>query len=263
MEGLEVVRLLRLLKQERKLNVEVVGRLGWEECDPVEILGLIFNESFDIIHFAGHGIYDPERPNRSGWVFGFGRDQTELKTLSAREIFLARRVPRLVFSNACFSAVVTAGKLTAEDMNRRLAGLAEAFFERGVPNYIGAGWPVRDDLAVRFATEFYAQALAGQPAVAFSAMPSGASSAGAAGAPQPLWQAVASARRLIAHDGSTWGAYHHYGQPEGRLLRTDSVPRAAPEEKTPAKAARKAPARTKRKPAARTGRAKRPARKGR
>ena len=69
----------------------------------------------------------------------------------------------MVFSNACFSAAVNKGRaLTPAEMNRQLAGIAEAFFERGVQNYIGAGWPVADDLAVRFATTFYEHALTGR-----------------------------------------------------------------------------------------------------
>jgi len=268
LEGEEVVRLLRQIKQEANLNIEVIGRIGAEECDPVEILGLILNGNFDIIHFAGHGIYDTERPNRSGWVFGFGKDESELKTLSAREIFLARQVPRLVFSNACFSAVVTKGQLTAEEMNRRLAGLAEAFFERGVPNYIGAGWPVRDDLAVRFATEFYAQALTGRPAVDFSTSPPEDRRGPAVGPPQVLYQAVSLARRLIAHDGSTWGAYQHYGQADAHLLSLEKRAPAAPAERPKARPARKAAAKkaaTKKSPAkkAPAGRRKRKTGRGR
>jgi CHAT domain-containing protein len=47
-------------------------------------------------------------------------------------------------------------------MNRRLAGLAEAFFECGIQNYIGAAWPVDDEPAVEFAKVFYKNALLGE-----------------------------------------------------------------------------------------------------
>jgi hypothetical protein len=173
------------------LQLEIVSRIGAEECDPLEILALILNEEFDIVHFAGHGIFDDKNPAHSGWVFG--RDCI----LSAQEIFRARRVPRLVFANACFSAVVREGTaLTADEMNRHLAGLAEAFFERGVQNYIGAGWPVADQPAVTFAATFYQNVL--QRAT--------------------LGEALATARREIQEDGPTWGAYHHYGSVDTTLL---------------------------------------------
>lgn len=74
--------------------------------------------------------------------------------LTAREIILLRQSPRLIFANACFSSVVNKKALTADGMNRNLAGMAEAFFERGALNYLGAGWRVQDDLAEKFATTF-------------------------------------------------------------------------------------------------------------
>jgi CHAT domain-containing protein len=154
----------------------------------------VLNEEFDVIHFAGHGVFDEKSPARSGWVFG--KDCI----ISAREIFRARRVPRLVFANACFSAVVTPGEaLTAAEMNRQLAGLAEAFFERGIMNYIGTGWPVEDLPAVTFATIFYEHVLQGER----------------------LGHALSTARQRILDNGATWGAYQHYGQVAARLVRPD------------------------------------------
>jgi CHAT domain-containing protein len=162
----------------------------------VEILALILNENFDLIHYSGHGIFDQQDPANSGWVFGKEPDG-KYHTLSAREIFKARRVPRLVFANACFSAVVReGGAATADEMNRELAGMAEAFFERGVQNYIGSGWPVGDTQAVAFAGAFYAKALAGGE----------------------LGDALADGRRAILGQGSTWGAYHHYGRSNAKLV---------------------------------------------
>ncbi len=135
----------------------------------MEILSLIFDEEFDLIHFAGHGIFaekkspDGSAPNAKvgGWVFG--RDETgDLEILSAKEIFRLRRVPRLVFSNACFSSQIgaTSGDTVfTTDDNHESAGLAEAFFLRGIENYIGAGWQVNDNYAVEFAKTFYEQTL--------------------------------------------------------------------------------------------------------
>jgi CHAT domain-containing protein len=94
--------------------------------------------------------------------------------------------------------VVTAGQaLTAAEMNRQLAGLVQAFFERGVLNYIGTGWPVEDGPATSFARIFYETILQGDT----------------------LGSALAAARQEILHDGSTWGAYQHYGQVDDRLVR--------------------------------------------
>ena len=87
-----------------------------------------------------------------------------------------------------------------DEGNRGLAGLAEAFFERGVQNYIGAGWPVDDEPAAAFAREFYRHALSGKP----------------------LGEALAAARECIQDKGPTWGAYQHYGQADASLVRPAS-----------------------------------------
>ena len=195
-EGLKVVEVLNRFKSafekkpEWKITIE--DRIGWERCDPVELLELIVNGAFDVIHYAGHGVFDEKRPNNGGWVFG--KDAV----LTAREIFSARQVPRLVFSNACFSGICNTGDTTPRATTRKLAGLAEAFFERGVQNYIGTGWEVEEKSAKDFAEVFYEEVMTG----AF------------------LGDALAKARVKIFGYGTTWGAYQHYGQPNARVVET-------------------------------------------
>ena len=86
--------------------------------------------------------------------------------------------------------------LTKHVHTRHLAGLAQAFFERGVENYIGTGWPVDDAAALEFAKVFYAQALSGEE----------------------LGSSLSKAREAILTIGSTWGAYQHYGQATAKLI---------------------------------------------
>jgi CHAT domain-containing protein len=192
-EGRAVVQILRHMKEAQGLDLTIEQRIGADECDPVELLALILSEEFDLIHYSGHGDFDEKNPAKSGWIFG------KENILSAREIFRARRVPRLIFANACFSGVIRSGKpFTLQESNRSLAGLAQAFFERGVQNYIGTGWPVDDAAALEFAKVFYTETLSGAD----------------------LGSALAKARREILNDGSTWGAYQHYGQATTKLIAT-------------------------------------------
>lgn len=219
-EGRAVVRVLNYIKNKWDLKIDVVDRIGDTECDPVKILGLILEGGFDVVHYAGHGTFDEQNPSHGGWVFGAN------SYLTAREIFRARRVPRVIFANACFSAVVNKGRpLSASDMNRHLAGIAEAFFERGVQNYIGSGWPVQDDLAVDFATTFYEYALTGRVLEIVQKgldLTEGAEEDARVSfdfnADRTLGQAIRKGRERIIHDGSTWGAYHHYGNANDLLL---------------------------------------------
>lgn len=194
-EGEKVLEVFKKFGEEHQndpnYGITIESRIGSDQCDPVELLELILNGGFDIIHYAGHGVFDEKQPNNSGWVFG--KDAI----LSAREIFSARQVPRLIFANACFSAVVNNGEVPSpRASNRKLAGLAEAFFERGVQNYIGTGWEVGDSEAQMFAEVFYNSALRGDF----------------------LGDSLAAARLKIFKWGSTWGAYQHYGQSNARVI---------------------------------------------
>jgi pimeloyl-ACP methyl ester carboxylesterase len=194
-EGREVARILRNFPtKQHKIFVEVEEHIGPDQCDPVEILALLLSGAYDIVHYSGHGDYDSENPSGSGWVFG--KDCV----LSAREIFRARKVPRLVFANACFSAVTTKGRaLSADEQSKGLASIAQAFFERGVSNYIGSGWPVNDDQATKLALIFYEDLLIGKP----------------------LCDALQRGRAEVSGYGDTWGAYQHYGNANDVMLKVD------------------------------------------
>jgi len=194
-EGREVARVFRNFPaKQHGIFVEVEEHIGPDQCDPVEILALLLSGAFDIVHYAGHGDYDKDNPAGSGWIFG--KDCV----LSAREIFRARKVPRLVFANACFSAVTTRGQaLSADEQSRGLASIAQAFFERGVSNYIGSGWPVNDEQATKLARTFYEGLLTGKP----------------------ICDALQAGRAEISAYGDTWGAYQHYGNPNDIVLKVD------------------------------------------
>jgi hypothetical protein len=197
-EGRRVVELLTRangrMVGDAKLDIEVHHRIGAAECDPVEILALLLSGDFDIVHYAGHGDYNAEDPASTGWVFGANT------MLTARDIFRARKVPRLVFANACFSGVVRGGPAFGPDeMSPALATIAHAFFERGVPNYIGSGWPVDDAQALTMADHFY-------PALLDR---------------KTIGNALHVGRKAIFDEQieSTWGAYQHYGDPNDTILR--------------------------------------------
>ncbi len=174
-----------------------------EPCDPFKLALLIVNEHFDVIHYAGHGAsYSNTR--RAGWVFD------EDCFLSAQEIFRVRQVPRLVFANACFSAVTS----NQNEQLGQLVGLAQAFFARGIPNYIGAGWQVDDACACECARWFYTRVLGlRRPA-------NGGEIIGTA-PPATIGESLLEARRAVfkfRNESSSWGAYQHYGRVTDKLL---------------------------------------------
>jgi hypothetical protein len=180
-----------------------------EPCDPFALAMLIVNEQFDVIHYAGHGRFE-QAMGRAGWVFD------EDCFLTARDIFRVRQVPRLVFANACFSAATTEESERPEN----LVGLAQAFFARGIPNFIGAGWQVDDDCALECARWFYARVLglrepdAGPGVIGTSP-------------PGTIGDALLEGRKKafkFKPESASWGAYQHYGRVSDKLLPFINTP---------------------------------------
>jgi CHAT domain-containing protein len=177
-------------------NVEVARLFGPSEATRVAVLDKLINQRFDLLHYAGHCFYNADDPPRSGWLF------SHEEVLSAHELGRIDRIPRFVFSNACESGI------TPDRADQRSAGLApsfaEAFFARGVSNFICTAWPVDDAAALAFSLRVYRGLL-------------GLLSSGA----EPLHEAIKAARIEIATMGdggrATWGAYQHYGDPHFRL----------------------------------------------
>jgi hypothetical protein len=201
--------------------IEVVHLSGPTEASLTEVLLTLMTRPFDVFHFAGHCFYDKSDPQASGYVF----HADPLEALTARELNRVDRVPKFVFSNACESGV------TQDRLDRRSVDLppsfAEAFFNRGVANFVCTAWPV-DDLAARqFALRLYAGLLG--LTLDDSDRPTGRSKDG----PLSIHRALQDARVAIAgtpNGAQTWGAYQHYGNPFYRFFAarpTEESPRAA------------------------------------
>lgn len=187
----------------RVFPVEVVRLFGPGEATRVAVLDQLINSRFDLLHYAGHCYFNSDDPMNSGWLF----NSDPLQVLTADELGRIDRVPRFVFSNAC-EAGITPDR--AAEQNALLAPcFAEAFFVRGVSNYICAAWPVDDVSALTFAQRFYRGML-------------GVRDAGLA--PEAAYEAMTAARRAAAALGGggmqTWGAYQHYGDPNFRMVAT-------------------------------------------
>jgi pimeloyl-ACP methyl ester carboxylesterase len=215
-EGNAVADLLELynLLTASENRIEVVRLIGPVEATRVSVLQHLMTRSYDVLHFAGHCVYDAERPRASGWIFSGG------ERLTANEIQRVDRVPSLVVSNACESGIVP------ERSGARAAALAptfaETFFARGVSNFVCTAWPVGDREARDFALTLYAALLG----LKFdeTKLPRALrtdSHCYSTDASQPFHVAMRNARRAIAaapYDRHSWGAYQHYGNPYARLF---------------------------------------------
>jgi hypothetical protein len=214
-EGAEVAYLFESFNtvndESSDKRVEVVRLLGPYEARRTNVLRRLMLHRYDVLHFAGHCIYDKDRPTSSGWIFSQAKDER----LSANELNRIDRIPRFVFSNACESGITPD---RSERRSDQLApSFAEAFFARGVSNFVCTAWPVDDVAAREFALALYAALLG---------LPKGdqGNRYGLSG-PQPMHAAMREARLAVANSplgARTWGAYQHYGNPYFRFF-DDSV----------------------------------------
>lgn len=164
--------------------------LRGREATRSRVLEALRSGRFDLVHYAGHALFDEVRPGDSGLLCA------RRERLRGSDLAGLALPPRLLLANACESGRVR----RAGDGLRRAAlsaGLAEAFLGAGIAHYLGTWWPVTDGPAARFATVFHARLLAGD-------------SCGAA---------VLAARRGVQKAGSAdWADYLHYGDPATVLL---------------------------------------------
>ena len=148
----------------------------------------------ELVHFAGHGVYDDEDPARSGLVFASG-------VLSSPGLLQSLAGTPIIFSNACHSGVLDAGGAGTDarpDARGQSAwtGLAASFLLNGAANYLGSLWPIYDDSSRALAGEFYELLCAGTP----------------------VGEALRRARLAIHAAGDpTWAAFVLFGCPRNRV----------------------------------------------
>jgi hypothetical protein len=217
-----------------KTRVEVKRLFGPLEATRTNVLRELMLRSYDVLHFAGHCVYRWDGdPTLSGWIFN--ADRREL--LTANELTRIDRIPKFVFSNACESGI------TPDRSRERSVDLApsfaEAFFARGVANFVCAAWPVDDAAARIFALTLYSALLGikldqadlddggGERGGEKEKERDGLSAAEAVARKKaqldarrqtavPMHEAMRDARVTIAERSAgrlTWGAYQHYGNP--------------------------------------------------
>jgi CHAT domain-containing protein len=176
--------------------IVVESLIGPTQATCIEVLKRLMTQTYDILHYSGHCVYDKLDHTKSGWLFSGGQ------RLTANELTRVDRVPPFVFSNACESGVTP----SRPDLRTpELApSFAEAFFGRGVKNFVCTAWPVQDDPAALFASAFYSSLLGkenGQPAFMNDAM-----------------RAAREAVRTNFAGVLGWAAYQHYGNPYFRMV---------------------------------------------
>ena len=156
-----------------------------------EVLDMLRNGGFQVLHFATHGQFNSEDADQSQLELADGTlIPADLQGSGLRGI---RKGRPLVFLNACNIGRSAFG-LTG------LGGWADKLFnEAQVSAFVGTLWEVTDDLAAEFSAQFYDALAAGKT----------------------LSEALHTARmhiRELAPANPTWLAYTLYGDPNATVV---------------------------------------------
>lgn len=122
------------------------------EVTEADLRQMLRQGNYDILHYAGHATFEPNRPESSAWWLSDGPFSAQ----SIRNTLEWRKTrPWLVFANAC-----EAGKDgTPRTYQTHVLGLASAFLDQGVSAYIAPLWRIDDVVAAEAAQVFYQQLL--------------------------------------------------------------------------------------------------------
>jgi pimeloyl-ACP methyl ester carboxylesterase len=119
-----------------------------------EVRALLRDGRYDIVHFAGHGLFRVDDPETSAWILSDG----ELWSLEIRNTLADHPSPPwLVFANACEAGMD--GARPNRRYHDNVFGLATAFINQGVAAYIAPLWPIDDLLAQYISLGFYRELL--------------------------------------------------------------------------------------------------------
>lgn len=153
--------------------------------------------SFDLLHYAGHGVADPGSADRAKLVLKVIQQDGEWKARSLAAVDVEKyanlmhegRAPVVVL-NAC-----QVGRL-GHDLGG-IGGFAQAFLSRGAGVFVGSLWSVGDEPALQFVETFYNHLAKGKT----------------------MAQATIAAREAARNGGdTTWLAYTVYANPHARLV---------------------------------------------
>ncbi|MCA9700021.1 MAG: CHAT domain-containing protein, partial [Myxococcales bacterium] len=104
---------------------------------------------YDVLHFAGHGLFDSARPEDSGWLLSDGiLTVTELQNT----LRWCKSPPWLIYANACSGGMVEA---RVPRYQGAVHGMADACIRAGVSAFIAPLWKIHDESAKLLATSFY------------------------------------------------------------------------------------------------------------
>jgi len=150
--GDELERIERLFKERKtRCHVDVVRA---SELTYPRVWELLTEGGYHLVHYAGHGYYDPDNPATSALFFWRDARRQEIRPLRASELKnrLKDTPVQFVYLSCCRGA--QAGAAT-DLLTSDFLGVMDALLVAQVPAVLGMRWPVSDAVAPVLAEAFY------------------------------------------------------------------------------------------------------------
>jgi hypothetical protein len=149
------------LEEEGAKIAGALGALPGVETLPLHnptieaLRNLLLREDFHVLHFMGHGDFDPE--SGQGVLYFADADEGEVPVAGTLLASHLTDLPslRLVFVNACETA--------RSNARAPFAGVATALLRAGLPAVVAMQRPIGDESALEFSRSVYRRLAAGDP----------------------------------------------------------------------------------------------------
>ncbi|MFQ6101419.1 MAG: CHAT domain-containing protein [Anaerolineae bacterium] len=134
--------------------------LPTKEATLAQVREELQNCPYHVLHYSGHGYYDPQNPEESCLFFwDDSNGKRKVGKLTGQELKLTMKSTRahptslrFAYLSCCWGA---AGAKAVSLLDNDFLGIADALVQAGVPAVLSYRWPVSDDGAEKLALAFY------------------------------------------------------------------------------------------------------------
>jgi hypothetical protein len=149
----ELAKLRKVLAKNPAIEIDELV----DPEDPQALRAKLLESPFHVLHYMGHGSFDPESGEGSlSW--GALDDKAELSGAHLATTLKDAGALRLVVLNACDTARTTVGSGGSP-----FAGVATALLQAGIPAVAAMQSPIGDAHAIAFSSAFYGRLALGRP----------------------------------------------------------------------------------------------------
>jgi hypothetical protein len=145
----EEARAVAALLETAKFQVDRC--IGRDPDNLNQVVTLLANNSYHLIHFACHGFFNKRQPSLSGLLF----DRHKKMMIAADELERILQGPAFIFFSACWAAAAHPKTTKVNFQGKFIQNLAIAALKGGACGCLGPMWEIGDRVGKDFTLAFY------------------------------------------------------------------------------------------------------------